>query len=282
MKNIFKDKNMQNLFDRDGFVLLDNVIAEKDILDARNTLMKMNGEKAVKRTPSGDEFFCNLELEEIDLCREISRDLAIYFRNVLTPYLSVEYRHTTVVGIVKIPGEGGLLPWHNHLTNMILPSEYPQITLHIPLQNVSDSNGPIAYAKGCQKAWENKIILTEHLYLEDPYPHLIPLLERQSVRLYPKLGQGILFNSSLPHKGLPNLDENQIRMNIFADFIPKQSQYVTYEPTYDKDNEITSLHGYLFDPKDRGKIKKEVHKIDPYEHKNISIDDFYKFCGINQ
>ena len=294
---LFKDGELQESFDSNGYVFLDDFLADDDVARLRELLQDfhkhteahLKGTSGTINSIEKGKFFTrhfeNLELEK-NMRAEMA-DIAYY---ALQKFLNASYKTIAALGIYKPPcSPNSVIDLHVHHSNLAPGSKLPGLSMFVPLDDLDDALGPLALINGSHKLWENDLSYTL-THMDEAYPALYPLMENYLTTLSPRAGQAIVFDQFTIHKGWPNIHQTAGRLAVTAEFIPEEEQCVLFLPKFDGEGKIISLHGtevlklpLEFGTKHRWipeHLGDEVLTLDPYQVSPISRDKFESCCFV--
>ena len=243
MKPIFLDNTLQEQFDRDGFVVLDDVISTARILKTRAYLSTLSEAEhgPLAHTAGSFTYITDPSYKSVahvaDLRvrqRMILQLKESLFDGVLDRVLSAQYRPAYIEGMTNHCGRARRrrsherFSWHNHIVRAPHELPYPGLTLHIPLQRaLHNKDGPMAVARGSHRPNIGMRYPNVMGTVGLPQP-LSGVLNSLACKCYTDLGQAILFHSSLYHSATSFTDESYVRMFAFADFVPSGTKMEAY------------------------------------------------------
>jgi hypothetical protein len=292
---LFNDSNLENSFNHDGFVLLDEFFSSDDIARLRIVLesFEKHTEAYLKGTSGTINdiekgMYYTRHFQDLALEESIRSELSVACNQALKKFLSVEYKNIAALGMFKPPGSPeSVLDMHVHHCNMALGSPLPGLSMFVPLDDIDDALGPLALIKGSQELWKDDLSYSL-TYIKETYPRLYPLMQSYLTEVCPAAGQAILFNQFTIHKGLANTHKTAGRLAITAEFIPEDLDAVLFLPKFDEQGGVVSLHGrrvkklplefsrrHRWVPEHLG---EEVQTIDPYRARTISEKEFKRCC----
>ncbi len=294
---LFNDVNLQNTFERDGFVLLDDFFSVDDIATLRDTLDGF--EKHTEAYLDGASgtindiekgMFYTRHFQDLELEESIRLELSVACNRSLSRFLNIQYKNIAALGMFKPPNSPeSILDMHVHHSNLAPGSPLPGMSLFVPLDDLDDALGPLALIKGSHELWKDDLSYSL-TYIKESYPQLYPLMQSYLTNVCPSAGQAILFNQFTIHKGLANTHRTSGRLAITAEFIPEALDCVLFLPKYDERGHLASLHGrqvrklpFEFCRRHRWvpeRLGEEVHTIDPYRVRTISEDEFRHCCRL--
>ncbi|PBQ30958.1 hypothetical protein CNR22_03965 [Sphingobacteriaceae bacterium] len=233
-RSIFISQEDSNTFNRIGFV--------------RKPLLTTEQAKALAALyttyfPKGtDAFFSSTYLNDIALKDTISRELC----EVLLPAISPHIKNYKVLGaqfLVKNPGDGGRMPYHQDWTIVDETSDR-SITAWISLDDITGHNGAIKAIPGSQqfsralRAPGNFDALAEIQELLDDYAHTLIMRAGEAFIFDHSLMHGSGKNTStapriavalgLTHKDAPLIFHHQKDENTFDAYAVPDNFFITF------------------------------------------------------
>ena len=196
MNSIFKNPNVQQSFEKEGYVKL-TLLNQTDVETLKQYYLNQHLDNKIE-----GGFHISLDnLNEV-LVEEIRQKI----ENTLTPKLNnffKEYKIFTSSYVIKEPGEQNIVPPHQDWTFVDEDENY-SATCWIPLMDVNEDNGALGVIPGSHKLFsyprsspspQSKSPLADHIFTLFPYVEIIDL----------KAGECLVFDNRLIHASPPNL-----------------------------------------------------------------------------
>ena len=291
----FNDTNLQNSFEHDGFVVLDNFFSTEEIEKLRYILAGFEkhteaylGERADSINDLEKGVYLTRHFQDLDLEEKIRLELSTACNSALNKFLSIDYKNVGALGIFKpADSPGSTVDLHVHHSNLAPDSPLPGLSMFVPLDDIDESLGPLALIKGSHELWKGDLSYTL-TYIKEGYPQLYPLMQSYLTTVYPSAGQAVLFHQFTIHKGLPNIHPTAGRLAVTGEFIPEDQDCVLFLPNFDANGSVVSLQGrrvtklpLRFSKRHRwvpDYLGETVYTIDPYRVREISEEDLKRCC----
>ncbi len=194
---LFKDKSVQESFDKNGFVCLPAIDA-----DAAERLTKLYGSV----NPASDTgIYSNLQDQPEDLNRRIGDEFKATFKDFIEEHFT-DVQVSGSAYLVKQTGSGSQSQLHQDYT---LVDEREQISVSIwcPMVDVDESNGCLQVIPGSHKMFSTiRSVNIPSIYLE-----FEDKLEKYLTSVPVKKGTAVVYAHNLFHGSKPNLTD-QIRI----------------------------------------------------------------------
>lgn len=219
MKKVFKDKQMQETFEKEGFIVVDFYTSEQieEVKNLYHSLLPKDGKNFFSSVLSQDKEYrkaVDLELKRIGHCR---------FEELLTDYQIVNGSL-----FVKSPGEENYIHTHQDMT-LVDESEFNAISIWATTVDLTDENGVMYFLPGSHRFFPTFRAPTIPMFF-DPIKEAI---KDYMIPYYLKAGQAVIFDHSIIHFSTPNISKNvRIVSNIY--FTQKNAKFVICY--YDKNN----------------------------------------------
>lgn len=191
IKKIFKEDNLQEEFEKNGFVILDFYTADEVqyLLNLYRELHPEDEKGFFPSTFSKDKKYRITADEEI---RKVgNRSMENYLTDI-----------TIVCGsfIVKSPGEDSVMDVHQDMT-LIDESEFTGVNIWCPLIDLTDTNGLLYALPGSHRIFPTY----RGSSVPTIYQNVYDEVKKYSKPIYLKAGQAIFFDQSILHWSKPNL-----------------------------------------------------------------------------
>jgi hypothetical protein len=292
MKSILKDPNLQELFERDGFITLNNLLSEqtadffkKEIdIGLKDTLSY--SDVGVGSVVQDGMKFTNLANVEIQ--KKIQNDILHYLKEPLFEYFTQEYIFSVILATKKSHsyGGGGHVGAHIHGYNCS-NDDTPAVSLFVPMQDMDNIMGLVGFVKASYKLWDGAITTGYEGNVLSINPHLQSLIDDYISFQKLKVGQAVLFHSQTIHIGLPVCSTSEKdRYALTLDLFPKNQKFIFYEMKSNPEGKYTCFGKevldlpYFYDEKiaPKNKMGAEIHTIEAYEPLKISEEKFIQTC----
>lgn len=202
--NLFKDKKNQELFDRQGFVVID-FLDDQTITDLNKLFDNLNADIQQKGMVIGsliDDRDYKINVEE-SIYKLIKTNLDVVFLN---------YEVFNSSFVYKTPKTYTDFPPHQD-NSMVDESKFTSLNLWIPLVDITLHNGPLFVVPGTHfknlQTYRGPNI--NYIYLNNS-----EVVYKYSKPLYIKKGQAIVLNHSLIHYSTPNFTSNTRKAIVVA------------------------------------------------------------------
>lgn len=265
MLKVFKDQETQDLFEKDGFVILPFYTAEeiKELEEIYHNLHPENEQGFFPSTFSSDKNYRAVADEEI---RRIgSRSINHYCQNI-----------KVVCGafIVKNIGVDSGMCVHQDMS-LVDESKYTGINIWVPLVDLTIENGALFVLRGSHRMTPtyrgSSIPECFSLVMDE----IIDFLEPVTV----KAGEAVIFDQSIIHFSPPNYSD-KIRIVTNTYFTHQEAEFRTYYWNKDFGNNVeafiqdnsfmTNFDQFGDNIHDRPKVGKSIGLV-PYEFPKIDL-----------
>ena len=226
MRNIFKNRELQNKFDKDGFVVL-------PMLDAKEVELLLNyysNQDFDNKIEAG--FHISLDNQNQDLVKEVGSKI----KEVLVPKtadLLDDCKVFTASYVIKEPGLQNIVPPHQDWT-FVDENQFCSATVWTALVDVTEKNGALGAIRGSHTIFnhkrsspspQSKSPLSDHIFTLFPFVEVIEM----------KAGESLIFNNRLIHASPPNLsDQARIAVGIGITQSEAQLNHFYQSPTSGK------------------------------------------------
>ncbi|MBL1280266.1 MAG: phytanoyl-CoA dioxygenase family protein [Fluviicola sp.] len=265
MRDIFKNKEYQNQFDTDGFVLLSLLNSE----EVASLLDFYNNQEFDNKIEAG--FHISLDNENEDLVKEVGSKI----KEVLVPKMSElldECQTFTASYVIKESGLQNIVPPHQDWT-FVDEDKFCSATVWTALVDVTEHNGALGVIRGSHKIFnhkrsspspQSKSPLADHVFTLFPFIEIIEM----------KAGQSLVFDNRLIHASPPNLsDQARIAVGIGVTQSEAQLKHFYQNPKSGKLEEYNVDETFYtwFNNKrlsnifDEGKSPEGLHKVNEIE-----------------
>jgi len=213
-KPYFKDAALQQQYERDGYVIVDNVLSKTKIEELAKLF------KTVE-PPGLDRMYCNIYDRNAEENEKIDKTLVNAFSGKFDEIFS-DCRMTNGVFLVKGTGQNTASVMHQDWSS-VDESKYDSLAIWCPLTDVDESNGCIYVVKGSHRIFNTIRSLTiPKLYLEFN-PELEPFLTPVPV----KAGQVLIYAHQLFHGSKPKLS-GEPRVAVVIGVIPNDARMIYF------------------------------------------------------
>ena len=226
MRNIFKNSELQNQFEKDGFVVLP--LLESG--DVNKLLDYYKNQDFDNKIEAG--FHISLDNQNQDLVKEVGSKI----KEVLVPKttdLLDDCKVFTASYVIKESGLQNIVPPHQDWT-FVDESQFCSATIWTALVDVTEKNGALGVIRGSHKLFnhkrsspspQSKSPLSDHIFTLFPFVEVIEM----------KAGESLIFNNSLIHASPPNLsDQARIAVGIGITQSEAQLNHFYQNPTSGK------------------------------------------------
>lgn len=210
---IFKNKEQQERFERDGYIVIDLLSAEeaKDIAAIFY--------KTYKNIPEG--FYSVAEHPDGNLKQTISN----HIEQILGPKIDSTFQDYKKLGstfLCKTPGEKGKVPVHQDWM-VVDESKYFSATVWIPTIDTTEENGAMRVLPGSHRFFQNIRSST----LPMPYQNYQQLIWENMITVPMKAGQAFIHNHAVIHSSTINTTNTE-RLSIVYGLAPQPASLVFY------------------------------------------------------
>jgi hypothetical protein len=262
MKKVFKDEQMQESFEREGFIVVDfyNSQQIEEVKKLYRTL-HLKDEKG---------FFSSILSQDIKYRETVDIELKKNGQPLLGELLT-DYQIVNGFFIVKSPGEDSYLYVHQDMT-VVDESEFTAISVWVPTVDITDQNGVMYLLPNSHRffpTYRGPTILGLYESIkEEIKDYMIPI--------YLKAGQAIIFDQSIIHFSAPNTS-NEVR--IVSNFYLTQKDAKFLICYHDKNDAKFNGKVELFEQESSfmtnyTQFKKNVFDR-PQMGKSLGLKDYY-------
>lgn len=236
MQPLFKDKNHQEFFEKNGYVKI-NALDDAEVKSLVDYLYQ-SGIKKV--TDYG--FYVGMDHENKQLVSEMMQKIESVAMPKLAPYLQ-DYQLITASYVIKDPNPKGVVPPHQDWTFVEDEVQHCSVTCWISLVDTKMENGCMGVIKGSHKFLNNvrpspspqvPSPLAKHMFSLFPYFELLPM----------KPGEALIFDNRTFHASPPNITDAP-RLAVGLSFTQKDAVLRHY---YLKPGTKDTLLKYKIDP----------------------------------
>jgi len=210
---IFKDKEIQARFDKDGYVVIDFISAEeaKNIAEVFYEMYKNipEGFYSVAENPDGD----------------LKKTIDAHIEKILAPKIDTLFQNYKKLGstfLCKTPGEKGKVPVHQDWM-VVDETKYFSATVWIPTIDTNETNGAMRVLPGSHKFFHNIRSST----LPMPYEACQQQLWENMITIPMKAGQAFIHNHAVIHSSTLNTTDKE-RLSVVYAVIPEQAKLMFY------------------------------------------------------
>lgn len=214
MKPHFKNPALQQQYDRDGYVILDNMLDRESIANLSAIF------KAIE--PAGlDRMYCNIYNRPAEENEKI--DKAIY--DAFAPHFDAIFNEchlSKAVFLAKGNGPQTASIMHQDW-NTVDETKFESLAMWSPLEDVDETNGCIYVVKGSHRMFQSVRSMTNPtLYLDFDSE-----LEKYLTPVPIKAGQALVYAHNLFHGSKPKY-EGAVRAAVVIGIIPNDARTVYY------------------------------------------------------
>ena len=214
MRNIFKNDELQERFEKNGFVVLP--LLEKEEVDKLRTYY--TEQEFDNKIEAG--FHISLDNQNEELVKEVGSRI----KEVLIPKtvdLLDDCKIFTASYVIKEPGLQNIVPPHQDWT-FVDEDQFCSATVWTALVDVNESNGALGVIPGSHKIFDHKRSspspqskspLSDHIFTLFPFVEVIEM----------KAGESLIFDNRLIHASPPNLSD-QARIAVGIGITQKEAQ----------------------------------------------------------
>lgn len=217
--HIIKEKQLNDQFHRDGFLLMDLLSLEE--LQKLETLYAEYATQLSKVDPS-IILSATQDCQDATLYQAIDRGI----KKILLPIVEkhfINYQPLIGAFLIKRAGDDTYMNLHQDW-NLTDESKYFSFNIWIPLQAIDDENGCLQFLPG-----SHKIIPTirPNFSFDWAFRNVTSFIKKRLVNLYPKKGQCVLINHAVIHASETNRRPTP-RVAAFLTLIPKNAKILHY------------------------------------------------------
>lgn len=211
MKKVFKDEQMQETFEREGFIVVDFYNSEQieKVINLYHTLHPKDEKGFFSSVLSHDKKYretVDLELKKIG--------------HPLLEELLIDYQIVNGSFFVKSPGEESYIHAHQDMT-LVDESEYTAISIWVTTVDLTDENGAMYLLPGSHRFLPTYRAPTIPMF----YDRIKEGIKDYMTPYYLKAGQAIIFDQSIIHFSTPNISQEvRIVSNIY--FTQKDAKFL--------------------------------------------------------
>ena len=199
MKKLFKNSEIQERFERDGYIKMDLLQAE-EVEQLKSYYFGKHFDNKIE-----EGFHVSLDNLDSQLVDEVGQKI----RSILTPKTLEIFENPKVFTasfVIKEPGLRNIVPPHQDWT-FVDENEFTSVTLWTPLVGVTEENGALGVIPGSHRLFnyprsspspQSKSPLADHIFTLFPYVEIIDM----------KAGETLIFNNRLIHASPPNLSKS--------------------------------------------------------------------------
>ena len=213
---IFKNPEHQELFDKQGFIVLDFLNPE-DVEFLDKTFDEMHPE-----LPSDGGFVSGSYSQDFDYKKKASDTI----RDTFMPHFERLFKDFQAIGgafLFKMPNPNSELIAHQDWT-IVDEDKYYALNVWVPLTDIHAENGPLMVLPGSH--WQKFKVLRAPT-LPFFFTGNESVVKENLEPLYVKAGQTVILNQSLVHYSPPNLSD-KIRKAITAGVLSKEARLRLY------------------------------------------------------
>jgi thymidine kinase len=214
MRNIFKNKELQDQFAQEGFVVLPLLNSE----EVESLLSYYNNQQFDNKIEAG--FHISLDNQNETLVKAVGTKI----KDVLVPKtmdLFDDCKIFTASYVIKEPGLKNIVPPHQDWT-FVDESQFCSATIWTALVDVTEENGALGVIRGSHNIFnhkrsspspQSKSPLSDHIFTLFPFVDVIEM----------KAGESLIFDNRLIHASPPNLS-NQARIAVGIGITQQEAQ----------------------------------------------------------
>jgi ectoine hydroxylase-related dioxygenase (phytanoyl-CoA dioxygenase family) len=219
--HIFKDKEIQERFDRDGYVVIDFVSPEE---------AKVIAEKFYEIHDSLPKGFYSDAFNPDDATKQsiFSHTESVFEKVIDEKFCGIKKMGSTF--LCKSPGEEGLVDVHQDWS-VVDESKYYSATIWVPTIDTTAENGALRVLPGSHLFFDTYRSPT----LDFCYRDTSKTIWDHMVTVPMKAGQAFVLNHAVIHGSAPNMSDKE-RLAIAYGLIPEEASLVFYHK--DEDNKV--------------------------------------------
>lgn len=275
MKTLFKNKEHQDFFEEQGYIVLP-VLNNEEVKDLKNYYESLG---IVDEKKTG--FHVSMDIANKELCREIRSKIWSVSLPKLDSFLS-DYKPFVASFTAKEPNKKGIVPPHQDWSFVDNEEDgFCSITCWIALVDTTLDNGALGVVKGSHSILLNNrsspspqtpVPLSDHLFSLFPYVNLIEM----------KAGEMLMFDNRTFHASPPNIT-NETRLAVGIGITQSDAQLVHYYLKPDQSKSILLKYNvdeefYLkYDNSTLSKLYDEGKLIEGYGEPKELIYHYEKF-----
>ncbi len=260
---LFRDVEVQQKFDRDGFVRIP-LLNEKEVDELKDYYLSLHHDHI-----KDYGFHISLENNSEDYRNGIFKKLFETIMPKLDPLL-VNYKTFTASYVIKEAGLQNIVPPHQDW-NFVDETEFCSATVWIPLMDVNKNNGALGVIPGSHRIFnypraspspQAKSLLSDHVFNLFPYVKVVEM----------KAGEALIFNNKTIHASPPNISGlSRIAAGIGITHEEAQLRHYYQQPGIEEKIEVYEVDSSFFphynnarmsSMYDKGEKPKELKKIE--------------------
>ena len=213
MTPVFKNNELQEKFDRDGFVVIP-FLNDEAVTSLQSLFYDLH-----QQVPA------NFYSTTFNKSSDFKNNITAAAENLIGPKADDLFQDIKKLGssfLCKSPGEGGKMPVHQDWT-VVDEADFCSITMWIPLVDTDEENGAIRVLAGSHK-FSNTLRAPT---LPSEYDNLEDEIWNEMTPLPMQAGQAFIFNHSLLHASSANTTSKE-RVAITYGVVPAKAQLMLY------------------------------------------------------
>lgn len=254
------DKSQQEYFEKEGYVVIRNVLTELEIEEIKDTYKIIQADKDFEVK---NKFESSGNFQSAKLQTRVFNYIEEFMKRTSNRYANLENCEVGTGGafFIKPNTEESKLEPHQD-SAVIDESKYYAVFVWMPLVNINEKNGAL-YVLPKSHLWGN-YYRSQHIRWA--FNNISKFLWKYMQPIYVDKGDIVLFDSSIIHGSEVNQSDTY-RIVLCGALLPKQHQKVDYVEENKKIIQYCVDDKYWLDGGQKGSLakykKKEVHNIFP-------------------
>lgn len=214
MKPIFRNTVLQQQFDRDGFILIENMLSREQMDELEKLFRTIE--------PDGlDRMYSNIydrsKDENVNIDRIIRQCISEKLNNILQNFVLFQ-----CVFLVKGVGPKGVSILHQDWSS-VDEDRFESLSIWCPLTDTNEENGCLYVAKGSHRIFRTVRCFTHPTVFMEFDNEIEPFV----APVYVKAGQAVIYAHNLFHGSKPN-NSGTARIAVTAGIFPDEAKSLFY------------------------------------------------------
>lgn len=216
MRPTFNDKNLQEKFEHDGFVVIP-LLNEEEVSALKECYHQLDASLQ-------EEFYLSIWSSDENYKGETQKKIIEIIQEKAKAVLN-KYRHIVSNFAVKFPGQKSDFDLHQGINFIDESKGDVSITMWIPLQDVNLQNGNMQVVRGSHKFFDQDV---RSQHYQTPYEDIKTYIKENYLENLPmKAGEAWVFNHRLLHCS-PINSTDKVRIATLNIMVPEESQVLLY------------------------------------------------------
>ncbi len=213
MERVFKDTQLQQSFELNGFVVVP-FLTQEEVLSLKKTFHT--------HFPSVPEGFYSTSFSHDEPAKKALIQQVDSIFDTKVSDLAQGYRKLGSCFLTKSPGDRGEMPIHQDWT-VVDENRFQSLTIWVPLCDVNAENGAMQVLPGSHTFFD----ALRSPSIPDPISGIWNEIRPDLVSVPMKAGQALIFSQALIHASPPNTSDSNREVVTYG-FIPSQAQLCFY------------------------------------------------------